>query len=431
MSILFKNAEIITGTEPDFVIRGGYVAVEGERITEVSRGLPSGSFDRVIDCKDKVLMPGLYNAHNHIPMTLLRGYAEELPLERWLNERIFPAEERLTGEYCYWAAQLSAAEMLASGTVSCTDMYYFSGDIARAVEQSGMKANIARSLSCFDEVDYDDEGRLDDALSVYRECNGIGGGRIKIDMSIHSVYTTNEGYVRRVGERLSDVDCIIQCHLSETKTEVDNCIAKYSRTPARVFYDAGLFKKPCSAAHCVWLSDEDMDILAENGVFAVHNPTSNLKLASGIADVPKMLQKGIRVAIGTDGCASNNNMNMFEEMHLAALLPKGIRLDPTAMPAKQVISMATAAGALSQGREDCGYIKAGARADIIMLDFDKPHLIPDHDPVFNVVYSAQGSDVAMTMVDGKILYENGQYRTIDMEKVKFNAQAAYHGMTGK
>ncbi|MBQ1215103.1 MAG: amidohydrolase family protein, partial [Firmicutes bacterium] len=210
----------------------------------------------------------------------------------------------------------------------------------------------------------------------------------------------------------------------ETKKEHEECKQRYGKTPARFFYDLGTMDIPVIAAHCVWVEDEDLDLLKEKGVTCVHNPSSNMKLGSGFMPIQKMMDKGIRVCIGTDGCASNNNQNMFEEIHMAAVIHKGYHLDPTMLEATDLLTMATVNGAEAQGRENCGALKVGYKADIIAIDMDRPHLMPTHDIPSLLTYSAQGSDVVMTMVDGKILYENGVYMTIDFEKVKFDLDAS-------
>lgn len=421
MKTLFENATIVTMEGPDRVIENGYVLVEDAVIRSVGEKRPEGTFDRVVDCHNKVLMPALTNTHSHIPMTLLRGHGDELPLETWLETRIYPAEDRLNDEITYWGSALGTSEMIACGTASYTDMYFFNDAIIRATMDAGMKGNISKCQICFDPEGKDDGGRFDEAMALYRNYHGAQDGKIKVDFSFHAIYTTNEPYLRNTMEKLADVDALVQYHMSETVTEHQGALDKYGRTPAQIFYDCNVFGKKGIAAHCVHATESDLALLAQNQISIATCPSSNLKLGSGIPNVKLMLEQGVNVTIGTDGCASNNNLNMWEEMHLTSLLNKGLFRDPTAVSAYDVLKMATVNGARSQGRMDCGMVKEGYRADLILIDFDKPHLYPNPNVISNLVYSAQGSDVCMTMCDGKVLYENGEFKTIDMEKIKAEA----------
>lgn len=418
MNILFKNIDILTMDNTVGVIKQGYATVKNDKITYVGDFEPNGDFDEIIDGKGKVLMPGLVNSHGHTAMTLLRGYAENLPLNRWLTEKIFPVEERLDYQTIYAGSMLGIAELIAGGVTSFNDMYFFSESTVNSVIESGIKTNIGRSMTVFDEkADINNHKDFIEAKSLFEEYNGVANGRIIVDMALHSEYTTTRKFIEAVADYCGKVGAGVQLHLSETSFEHQDCKDRQGSTPAAYFAKTGVFDTGATAAHCVWVEDEDIDILREYGVTAAHNPTSNLKLGSGIADVTFMLKRGVRVALGTDGCASNNNLDMFEEMHLASLLPKGEFCDPTAMPPQTVLEMATINGSIGQGRRDTGVIKEGFKADITILDFNKPHLKPCYDIMSNIVYSAGAQDVWMTMVDGKILYKNGVYYTIDIEKV--------------
>lgn len=422
--ILFKNAHVLT-MDGERELANGYVGVRGNTIVYVGEQQPRlDEYQEVIDCTGKVLMPGLYNTHSHIPMTLLRGHGDELPLEKWLETRIYPAEDRLNEETVYWGTLLGISEMIACGTCSYTDMYFFSDVIAKATLESGMKGNISKCTLCFDPEGKDDGGRLDEALKLYEQFHGAGEGRIQIDMAFHAIYTTNPNYLRNSMEKIGDLDVAVQFHMSETTTEHNGALEKYGMTPAQIFAQCGVMDKPSVAAHCVHVTDEDLDLFRQHGVTVASCPGSNLKLGSGVPNVRRMLEKGVRVTLGTDGCASNNNLNLWEEMLFTALLNKGVQMDPTAVGAYDVLKMATIHGAQSQLRRDCGMIREGFRADIILVDFEKPHLIPNPNTVSNLVYSAQGSDVWLNMVDGKILYQNGEYKTLDMEKVMYEARKA-------
>jgi 5-methylthioadenosine/S-adenosylhomocysteine deaminase len=430
--IWLKGAMIVTMDDAMTVIKGGHVVVDGEKITYVGKDEPELSEKvTVINCEKYCIMPGFYNAHTHVPMTLLRSYGEELPLDRWLSERIFPAEAKLNEEIVRWGSELSIAEMLAGGTVSFSDMYFFSEEIIEAVLRTKIKGNVAKALVCFDEVNLNDDGRLKGAQDLYHTYHNRNNGQVKVDIAVHAIYTSNKDYLARVAEEINLLDAVRHIHLSETKKENEDCRVRYQKSPTEVFYESGMFSKPTMAAHCVHLSPSDREILKKCGVTVAHNPTSNLKLGSGIADIGAMMEMGINVALGTDGCASNNNLNMLEEMHLAALLPKGFFQDPTRVSAREALKMATINGAKAQGRADCGSIEVGKRADLIAIDFDKPHLTPNYDVIYNLVYAAQGADVCLTMADGKILYKDGEYMTLDIEKVKAEAKRCAKFLTGE
>ncbi len=401
-----------------------YVGVRDHTIVYIGSEAPAEDFGEVYDGTGKLLMPGFVNAHSHSAMTLMRGYAENLSLSDWLNQRIFPFEAKLDEAAVYSGAMLAAAEMVRFGIVSTTDMYFSAAGNSRAVLESGIKMNLGVHAVCFDDSHLTD-------LPVYREWNeaiplyhGAGDGRLRMDIALHAEYTSTERIARELAAFAKEQGLHTHVHLSETRSEHEECKARHGgRTPARYLYDCGLFDNPTTAAHCVWLEGEDFDILKEKSVTVACNPVSNLKLASGFANVPKMLTQGIRVALGTDSVASNNNLNMMEEVKLFATLFKAATGDPTAITPKQALYAATRAGALSQGREDCGLVKEGFRADLIVLDMNgRPYMTPCHSVLNNVVFSAQGSDVCLTMVDGKVLYRDGTYTTIDWERTVDNAK---------
>ena len=419
MKTLLKNCDILATTDSGFhVLHSGFCGIEDDKICYLGETEPAGKYDYVKNLTGKVLFPGLINTHCHSAMTLLRGIGSDLPLQEWLYDHMFPTEDKLRAEDIKAGSQLAIMEMLSTGTVSFSDMYYFCENTAEAVLESGIKANICRAISAFDPNEaYEDSYRVKEALDLYKNYHNAGNGRLKIDFSLHAEYTCLEHIVRAHSEKCCDMGAIMHIHLSETKSEHENCIAKYGKTPAEWFRDLGAFQGPCLAAHCVWCSDEDLDILREYNVSPIHNPTSNMKLGSGFAPICKMRQRGLTIGIGTDGAASNNNLNLLEEMHIASIIHNGYRQDPVIMKPAEVLSMATVNGAKIQGRPDCGGIAVGNKADIIALDFDAPHLLPAFDPLTMLCYSAQGSDVVMTMVDGKILYENGEFLTIDKERV--------------
>lgn len=413
MKILFKDAEILGYGH-------GNIAVDGEYIAYVGSDMPEGNFDRVIDCKNKMAMPGLYNCHTHAAMTLFRGYGEDLSLSDWLHTRIFPAEDRLTNKAVYDASLLAAAEMIKGGTVSCSDMYFFCDQTVDAFIEAGIKANISRSIVSFDPTeDFSKNSRVIEAKELFEKYHNAANGRIKIDMALHAEYTNVAPMVRYLSDYAAKVGARMHVHLSETESEHSECIIRHGYTPARFFSENGAFDIPALAAHCVYVSDDDIALMAEKGVTAVHNPASNLKLGSGVMPLASLRDGGVNVALGTDGAASNNALDMMREMYLAAILHKGINRDTVKTGSADAIKMATVNGAIAQGRGDCGSIEEGKKADIVLLDLDSVHNIPSYDLSYTVAYSANSSDVRLTMVDGKILYENGEFTTLDIERVKY------------
>jgi len=418
MKILFKNIALLY--ENGSTASNMYVAVEDKKISYISDRMPEGDFDRVINGEHKLLCPGFYNCHTHTPMTLFRGYAENLPLSRWLHEKIFPAEDKLYPEAVSVASTLSIAEMIKNGTVSFSDMYFFCDDIIEATSASGMKANISRSTVAFDAgITAAEDERFKEAVKLYENYHNCADGRIKIDMSIHAEYSTVPASCCYISDFALEKGLSMHIHLSETKSEHEACIEKYGLTPTEFFERNGAFRVPVIAAHCVHLTDSDMKIMSENGATAVHNPASNLKLGSGIARLENLLTSNVNVTLGTDGAASNNTLDIMKEAYLAAILQKGSTGKTDSVSSESFIKMLTQNGAKMQGRPDCGKLAVGSCADLVMLDFDMVHVIPVYDYCNAFLYSANSSNVVMTMVDGNILYENGEYTTLDIEKVKY------------
>ncbi|MBQ9080471.1 MAG: amidohydrolase [Clostridia bacterium] len=414
MKILFENVKLLSGEQV-------YVTVDGARFDYVGVERPSGKFDQIKNCRGALLIPAFYNTHCHAAMTLFRGVGDGLPLSRWLNEKIFPAEDKLTWDATYWATLLGCAEMISSGTVSFSDMYMFEDAVADAVIECGVKANLARGLVSFDEnADFAQDTRFCEAKELYNRYNGAEDDRIKIEMSLHAEYTNVEAYCAYVADYCRAHDIPIQLHLSETRDEHEKCIAKYGVTPTGFFERAGVLDAAVTAAHCVWVSDEDIELLAQNKVSVSHNPSSNLKLGSGVMPYSKIAASGVLVALGTDGAASNNSLNIMKEMQLAALLHKGMQYDAAAAGAREMLDVATVNGAKVQRREDCVCIAHGYRADAVLIDLNAPNTLPSSDLYATLMYSADRSNVLMTMCDGRILFENGEYKSIDIERVKFN-----------
>lgn len=420
--MLFKNISILN--ESFEIEENMYVGIEGEKITYISKEAPKRGFGRVYDGTGKLLMSGFVNTHAHSPMALMRGYGENMALQDWLNKKIFPFEAKLTGDAVYWATMLAMAESVRFGIVSTTDMYYFSEDMVRAIAESGTKNNLSRSITCFDDSELWELESAKEMKSLFETYHNAEGGRIKVDMSIHAEYTSTPKIIRQMAEYTSSIGANMHVHLSETQSEHEECKARHGMTPAAYFNRLGLFDTPTTAAHCVWIEGEDFEILKEKGVTVASNPVSNMKLASGVCNVPKLLDMGINVSLGTDSVASNNSLNYIEEMKYFATAAKERVKDPTAVTPKQALRAATSSGAQSQGRSDTGVLARGKKADLIVLDISGPHMHPVHSLINNLVYSASGSDVVLTMADGKILYENGKYFTIDLERAVYETERA-------
>ncbi|MBR6824953.1 MAG: amidohydrolase [Oscillospiraceae bacterium] len=419
MDTLFSNVTVVTMDEELRVLFSAFVGVTEGKISYLSRKAPEEQPKEIINGEGMVLMPGLINCHTHLPMSPLRGYADDVDLQTWLNDHIFPREDRLDGRCVKAATLLSIAECLRFGTTSVSEMYYFCDEIAQAVAESGIKANISRAITHFGEdFDFEKDTRCREMVELVDKWHNYDNGRIKIEASIHGEYTSHHEVWDAVSEYAINEGLGMHVHLSESKKEHEECKDRHGLTPAQVFDCHNVFHAPAIAAHCVWLEPEDMQILAKRKTTAVHCPVSNLKLASGCADVTAMIKAGMNVALGTDSNASNNNLDMFEEIKAATLMAKGKSLDPTALPAQAVLMMATVCGARAQHREqECGMIKVGMDADLIMLDFTQPHLMPCHNVMSHLAYCVSGHDVVMTMVRGKILYAAGKYTTIDLNAV--------------
>lgn len=424
MGILFKNVHL-----PQSCGYGAEcvdVLVKDSRIAYIGKEAPTESGDRVIDCKGNLLSPAFYNAHCHSAMTLFRGYGDDLPLREWLDTRILPAEERLNESRVYYGSMMGIAEMIRNGVVSFSDMYFFLDATARAVGESGIKANISRSIVSFDEdICTESDIRINEGISAVKQWNNAYDGRLKVDMSLHAEYSNVEKCCRYVGEAARELGTGIQLHLSETESEHVKCIEKRGMTPTEFFEHTGVLDVPVTAAHCVYVNDSDIDILAKKGVSVAHNPVSNLKLASGVMPYAKLRRAGVNIALGTDGVASNNRLSVLREMQYAALIHKGVSRNASETCASDMLDCATVNGAKAQGRSDCGRIEVGCRADLILINAESINNIPLFSYESMLCYSACESDILMTVCDGRILYENGEYTTIDIERLTAEAKEVF------
>ena len=435
--LLLNDFTIVTMDPARRVLEHAHLVVEDGRISEVAPGPARGDFDEVIDGGGtRVLMPGLINTHCHAPMILMRGYGGGHDLQTWLNEYIFPVEARLTPDTIRAGTQVAAAEMIANGITTFADMYYFCDEMVETTLAAGLNLNISRGVTAFTPVDRPEEYvPCAESAALAERWHGAGGGQIAVDMSIHGEYTSFQA--PRIWEYLSgiarDRGLGIHVHLSETKSEHEECETRHGLTPFQVLDKYGVWDGTRGmCAHCVWVSPLDMEPMARKGVSVLHCPTSNLKLGSGVAPLTWMRgEYGINISLGTDGASSNNNLDMFAEMKLAALLQSGINCDPKALSVWDVLEMATVNGAKALGRPDTGALVPGNYADLIALDFDRPHLSPCHDVAEHLVYSARGSDVVLTMARGKILYRDGFFSTIDVDRMKYNLDRALPVLFGQ
>ncbi|AFV11244.1 5-methylthioadenosine/S-adenosylhomocysteine deaminase MtaD [Thermacetogenium phaeum DSM 12270] len=416
MKILIKDCYLCDLLR-DSGVTTGDVAVEGNRLLKVGGEgeLPLGwKPERVIDGKDHLCLPGLINCHTHAAMTLLRSYADDLPLMHWLEKKIWPMEARLTGDDVYWGTLLAIVEMIESGTTTFSDMYFFTDRVAEAVEVSGVRACLSRGLIGIG--DSAEQG-LEESRELLEKWQGAADGRISIWLGPHAPYTCPPDFLDKVLTLAQDYRAGIHVHVAETKDEIEQIAREYGKTPVAYLSERGVFRFPVLAAHCVYLTEEDIETLAAAGAAVAHNPESNMKLASGIAPIPELLAAGVTVGIGTDGASSNNNLDMFEEMRTAALLHKVNKGDPQVLPASQVLSMATRDGARALRLDDLGLLQPGYKADLILVNLNEAHLHPRHNPVAHMVYSARGGDVETVIIDGRIVMEGRKILTIDKERV--------------
>ncbi len=425
MKTILTNATLLP--EYGFGTKTVNVTVKNCKIVDVSETLPENpKADEIIDCKGNLLMPAFCNLHCHSAMTLFRGYGEDLPLQEWLEKRIFPAEDKLTFRSVYHASMLAIAEMLRNGIASFSDMYMFEDAVAEAVLATGIKANLSRCLVSFDpDVDMSQEQRTIEAIRLAEWYHGCDEDRLKVDFSLHAEYTNVPKACEYVADLAHRFKTGMQIHLSETKKEHEECIGRWGKTPTEFFRDTGVFDVPTTAAHCVWVTDGDIEILHEKNVTVAHNPVSNLKLGSGVAPLRKLLDAGVNVGLGTDGVASNNRLDILREIQTAALIHKGTTHNPTEIRSAELIPMATVNGMQAQGRADCGRVEKGYRADLILINRDSLHNIPNYDDYAMLAFSADSHDVMMTMVDGRILYRNGEFTSIDMEKVLYDCRETF------
>lgn len=425
VSLLLTAAWVITMNKEDQVFAPGAVAVREADIVAVGpRDELSDRFlaERVLDYPEGLILPGLINAHTHAAMALFRGLADDLPLEEWLNSHIFPAERHLDYQFVYWGTRLAVAEMLLSGTTTFCDMYLFTDAVAQAAADTGIRALVGEVLYDFPSPNYGaPENGLrftEDLIRSYQN-----HPRVRVAVQPHAVYTCSPDLLEK-SKALAD-RCRTRwiIHLSETAKEVADCLEHYGATPVGHLHRLGLLKENTVADHAVVLTDGDMELIAASGAGVVHCPESNMKLASGMAPVADLLARGVPVGLGTDGCASNNNLDMLCEMDTAAKLAKVRDLNPTALPARKALALATRRGAAVLGlQEEVGRLVPGLKADLVVIDLDQPHLTPIYDPFSHLVYAATGADVQTVVVEGRILVQDRRLLAFDLEETLARAR---------
>jgi 5-methylthioadenosine/S-adenosylhomocysteine deaminase len=414
MDILIKNGVFVTMDKDRRVLKNFSMSIEDGVITEIEKKI-TGEADFVIDAKDNIVLPGLINAHTHLAMTLLRGIADDLELMKWLNEVIWPIEGKLEPAHVYAGSLLGCLEMITTGTTCFNDMYFFMDEVARSVNEAGIRGVLSYPIIGLGITDI--EKLLKKADRGVRK-HGGKAGLVKAFFGPHAPYTCPGEVLLRVRELAEKRQTGVHIHVSETKREVEVSKKEHGMPPFEYLDSIGFLYDRVVAAHAVWVSIKEMAILRKRGVKVVHNPVCNMKLASGIADVPQLLDKGVTVALGTDGAASNNTLDMFDTVKTCALLHKISTLNPAVLPAYQTLELATikAAEALGMDRE-IGSLEKGKKADVILVDTQSPNLTPMNNPISHLVYSARGCDVDTVIVDGKVVMENKVILTLDKEEI--------------
>ena len=418
MSILIHNCTAALMDEAGTVLPGAFVAVEGTQITYVGTQRPQGSFEEEIDGEGGVLMPGFVNAHTHVPMTAMRGYGDGNNLQDWLHNYIFPVEARWDDRAIRCCTDLGLAEMIASGVTCIADMYGHSPAIAQEVAAAGISANLSvGGVQFTDDFNPDTHNDCRVQRELTEQWHGYNDGQILVDASVHGEYTSHQQLWRWMAGYAREHGLGMHVHISETRSEHEECLARHGKTPIQVLNDYGVWDGRAIAAHCVWTTPEDWAVMAEKGISAVHNPMSNLKLGSGIAPRPRHEEGGGQRVPGHRRVSSNNCTDFFGDLKIAAILHNGAGCDPLALLPIDALRMATANGGRALGRKT-GVIAEGYTADLILVDFSHLNLTPCHSVLSNLAYAAHGSDVRMNMARGRVIYKDGDFLTIDIQRVK-------------
>ncbi len=433
--MLYTNAILITMDQEKNIFSDGAMLVKNGKIADLGGAADMKEMYPDESCQDMcgdIIMPGMINTHTHAPMVLFRGLADDLPLKAWLEKYIWPMEKKMVNaDFVKWGVRLAMMEMIASGTTCFSDMYFFEDAAAEAVNGAGMRALLGEGVIDFPTPDAatpeEEMRRLSDLAAKWK-----GNDNVRISVCAHSPYTCSPDLLLKTKKLADKLKTVHHIHVAETKGERDSIAASLSgESPVKFLQRLDILDASTLAAHCVWTDAEDINILAECGVNVAHNPSSNLKLASGTAPVADMLKNGVNVSLGTDGAASNNNLDMFREMRMAALIHKGASLDPEACGAYDVLEMATINGARALSMDDItGSLEIGKYADFIVVDTTSPNMTPMYDPVSHLVYSANGADVRKVYVSGRLVYRNGEYLTMDAGEVYENIRRLSGGIYG-
>jgi len=433
MRTLIRDVSAITLDEEDRFLRGVEVALEGRSIVAVGQAPADFTPEELIDGSDMVALPAFFNAHTHAAMTLERGWAEDLPFERWLNERIWVAESALEEEDVYWGAALACCEMIAAGTVGFADHYFWMDQTARAVEESGMKALLAWCHFGIGEEHELGRKTLEETVAFVERWQGAAEGRIRTTMGPHSLYMGPPQVLRRFVEESHRVGAGAHFHLSESDEQMEQSISAHGMTPVAYAASLGLLDlpQPTVVAHCNVVTPDDLEILSEKGSWVAHAPKTYQKLAMEMPPLSPMLRHGVNVALGTDGPASNSDLNMLEVMRIAGLVQKQAQKDPQAMPRTLLLRLATQAPAAAMGFRGSGVLAPGHPADLILMDTRAPHWIPRHDLAAGVVYASHPADVAYVWADGRLLYRRGEYLTLDAQRIKYEAERRAFRLVGQ
>ncbi|MDU5987900.1 amidohydrolase [Anaerococcus vaginalis] len=425
MNILIENVKILTMADGE-VIKNGNIYIENEKIKKITSDKIDFSYDKKIDGKNYLAMPGFVNAHTHVGMSLFRNFSDDVDLMTWLNEKIWPLEDKLIEQDVYWASLLSHAEMIMTGTTSFADMYYFEDQTIKALEKSKMRAQISRGLTLEDK----NYKKIEENIDLFKKYENSQNGRIDIAFGPHAVYTTDKNYLKEINKYAKKYNMPIHIHLSETKTENTDCMKRFNQSPTEVFEECGIFENKTIAAHGVYLSDKDLDILSKYDVSVVHNPSSNLKLSSGFLDCTRVINKKINLAMGTDSSASNNNLSMIKEISLTSLVSK--YNNPQNLKAYDVLKMATINGAKALGLDDkIGTLEEGKLADIILIDLNNPNHTPQNNLISSLPYSTFDKDVSYVIINGDLVYDDKKFVYLNEKEIIKNAEESFQKLRNR
>ena len=424
-NLVITNVHVL---KPDGKVEVSNIFISGDKISEINNSTANADNCTFIDGRGKFAVSGFINAHTHASMTLLRSYSDDKALMDWLNKDIWPIEAKMNNRDIRAGAELAVVEMIKSGTTTFADMYGPNmEEVAQVVEKSGMRGVLCRGLIGV----FNGDEKLATNVELFKNWHGKANGRIKVMFGPHAIYTCPPDYLKKVAKTAAELGAEIHIHMNETQDEINGCVKDYGKRPFEIVAETGLFDLGTLAAHCVYLSDNEIEIIKAKKIRVAHNPGSNMKLASGIAPVPRLLREKIIVGLGTDGASSNNNLDMLEEIKLAALLHKVDTLNPLEIPAFEAVKMATEYGAAAVGIENIGKLEAGYKADIVLFDMSGADWQPCYNPVSLMVYSANSSSVDTVIVDGKILMQNRELKTLDEEKIIAEFNACANRLTGK